>query len=54
MGNNYYYFDATSTLSTKWSFTEETLKILNEGKVNTQWQELLTAQNSKFPFLQVL
>jgi membrane associated rhomboid family serine protease len=43
-GINYYHFnDAISTLVQSGFQEEEILKILNEGKVNTQWQELLTA-----------
>ena len=43
-GINYYHFnDAVSTLVQSGFQEAEILKILNEGKVNTQWQELLTA-----------
>jgi membrane associated rhomboid family serine protease len=42
-GINYYYFqDAISTLVESGFQKIEILKLLNEGKVNTQWQELLT------------
>ena len=43
-GINYYYFnDAVGTLVQSGFQKVEIMKILNEGKVNTQWQELLTA-----------
>jgi hypothetical protein len=42
-GINYYYFnDALNTLAAKWFFKDEVLQLLNQGKINTQWQELLT------------
>ena len=42
-GINYYYFqDAINTLVASGFEKVEILKLLNEGKINTQWQELLT------------
>ncbi|MBX9887420.1 MAG: rhomboid family intramembrane serine protease [Flavobacteriaceae bacterium] len=42
-GINYYYFqDAINTLVESGFEKVEILKVLNEGKINTQWQELLT------------
>jgi membrane associated rhomboid family serine protease len=41
-GINYYYFnDAINTLAAN-GFLREVLQLLNQGKINTQWQELLT------------
>ncbi|PKH67758.1 rhomboid family intramembrane serine protease [Flavobacterium sp. ALD4] len=43
-GINYYYFnDAINTLVANGFPKVEILQILNEGKINTQWKELLTA-----------
>jgi membrane associated rhomboid family serine protease len=43
-GINYYYFnDAINTLVANGFPKGEILQILNEGKINTQWKELLTA-----------
>jgi hypothetical protein len=40
-GINYYYFnDAINTLAANGFL--EVLQLLNQGKINTQWQELLT------------
>jgi len=47
-GINYYYFnDAINTLAANGFPKAEVLQILNEGKINTQWQELLTASQYK-------
>jgi membrane associated rhomboid family serine protease len=43
-GINYYYFiDGINTLGASGFPKAEILQILNEGKINTQWKELLTA-----------
>jgi membrane associated rhomboid family serine protease len=49
-GINYYYFnDAINTLSATGFSKTEVIQILDQGKINTQWQELLTAsQYQKF------
>ena len=43
-GINYYYFnDAINTLAENGFSKGEVLQLLNQGKINTQWQELLTS-----------
>jgi membrane associated rhomboid family serine protease len=43
-GINYYYFnDAINTLAANGFSKEGVIQLLNQGKINTQWQELLTA-----------
>jgi membrane associated rhomboid family serine protease len=43
-GINYYYFnDAINTLVANGFPKAEIIQLLNQGKINTQWQELLTA-----------
>jgi hypothetical protein len=47
-GINYYYFnDAINTLAAN-GFLREVLQLLNQGKINTQWQELLTVSQYLF------
>ena len=42
-GINYYYFnDAVNILNTHGFSKSEIVQILNEGKINTQWQQILT------------
>lgn len=42
-GINYYYFNQALDIITSSGFTKaEVLQLLNEGKINTQWQDILT------------
>ena len=42
-GINYYYFNEALTIITEHGFTKaEVVDLLNQGKINTQWQEILT------------
>lgn len=42
-GINYYYFNEALGIITEHGFTKtEVIDLLNQGKINTQWQEILT------------